>query len=177
MKRSRGYAVVAAMLAATLIPAAAAAVSCVRDDRPLTERLAEFEIVFVGTVTDVADERRAAWFRVEEIWRGPDLDRPVVRGGPGDPGTATSVDRTWEIGQRYLVAPRRAEGGLVDDRCSPTQAWRDELARARPEDARVVGQADTDDRIATAVRRPWTAVVAVALVLAFGGYALWRRHA
>jgi hypothetical protein len=68
---------------------------------------------------------------VEERWRGPELpERVEVRGG-AEPGTATSVDRAYTLG-RYLFVVRSGPGYLVDDVCTPTTVWTDDLARHRP---------------------------------------------
>ncbi len=121
-----------ASLTILLLPTQAACASCIRDDRSLPVEVAEAEIAFVGTVITVANAGRTARIQVEEIWRGPELGgQVVVHGGP-DGEAVTSVDRYWEPGFRYLVFPRRNEGRLEDDACSPTVRWEPQLAALRP---------------------------------------------
>ena len=102
------------------------------------------DIVFVGTVT--ATENRGSWatVMVEEIWRGPDQPAEVlIKGGPGG-NSATSVDRTFEVGVKYLFFPYADPGteplpgavsGLSDNSCTSTTQWSEDLAGLRPSDA------------------------------------------
>lgn len=127
------------LLLALVLPATAADASCLFDDRPVDERLDEFPYVFRGTVTGLGDEGRTASFRVEEVWRGELGPEVVVYGGPAQDGlsgevVATSVDRTWQGDATYLVMARVDDRGLVDDSCSPTREWTDDLAVALPAD-------------------------------------------
>lgn len=96
------------------------------------------EIAFVGTVTATANRGTWATVSVEEVWRGPDQPAEVViKGGP-DGNAATSVDRTFEVGVRYLFFPYTdGASGLADNNCSSTTPWSPELASLRPADARV----------------------------------------
>jgi hypothetical protein len=101
---------------------------------PLEEAILLGEVVFVGTVVGLDNQSRWATVRVEERWRGArDLaDTVQVRGGP-DPGTASSVDRLFSP-TRYLFVVSRGPDYLVDNACTPTTAWRDDLASLRPAD-------------------------------------------
>ena len=96
------------------------------------------DAVFVGTVTSVDNNARWATVSVDEIWSGPDQPAEVVvRGGPGDPGTMSSVDRTYEVGVRYLFAVMIVNGNLEDNACSGTIAVDGiDLDSMRPADAR-----------------------------------------
>ena len=142
----RSWLVAVVVVAAPVLLAGPASASCMLDERSLDERLAEAPIAFVGTVTGVRNADRVARFRVEEIWKGPELPAETVVAGttepeapPGAPVAATSVDRTWSVGVRYLVMPRLADAGeLIDDACSATQEWREEFAASRPADATVL---------------------------------------
>jgi hypothetical protein len=90
------------------------------------------QIVFVGTVGLTTNDGRWAQVRVEERWKGAD-DLPEiveVRGGP-EAGVATGVDRAYLPG-RYLFMVEQGVGYLVDDACSGTTPWTDDLARIRP---------------------------------------------
>lgn len=118
-----------------LSPAGAATASCAMPP-PLEEALAGAPIVFVGTALAVRDGTSAR-FRVEEIWSGPDLEEVVIHGA-GGPDAQTSVDRTWELGRRYLVLPYSESGELRDNSCTQTQPWTEELAVHRPAAARTV---------------------------------------
>ncbi|MFN2557263.1 MAG: hypothetical protein ABR592_10435 [Nitriliruptorales bacterium] len=157
-----------AAISVLLLPTQAACASCVRDDRPLSAKVAESEIAFVGTVITVSNAGRTARMQVEEIWRGSELgEQVVVHGGP-EGRTATSVDRHWEASKRYLVFPRWDEGRLEDDACSPTAPWEPQLAAFRPDHAYPLEPRQHDS---TAERLRALALISVAvivLVLAIG---------
>lgn len=95
------------------------------------------DVVLVGTVTTVVNQARWATVRVEEVWKGPDQPLDViVQGGPGG-NAATSVDRTYVVGTRYLFALSVSDGNLVDNACTATTpADAIDLAGLRPADAR-----------------------------------------
>lgn len=95
------------------------------------------DVVFVGTVTGLANNARWATVRVEEIWKGPDVPAEVVvHGGPAG-NVATSVDRTYTIGLRYLFAVASVDGALEDSACSPTTLEDQiDLDAIRPADVR-----------------------------------------
>jgi hypothetical protein len=95
------------------------------------------DVVFVGTVTDIANNARWATVRVEEVWKGPDQPvQVVVRGGP-EGNVATSVDRTYNIGTRYLFALASVDGALVDSACSGTTGEDQiDIDSIRPDDVR-----------------------------------------
>ncbi|MDP8927742.1 MAG: hypothetical protein M3O70_03970 [Actinomycetota bacterium] len=149
--------------------------SCIRDDRPLSVKVAEAEIVFVGTVLSVADARRTARVHVEEVWRGPELDEQVVVHGGAD-DAFSSVDRHWEPGARYLVFPRQENGRLQDDACSPTIPWEPQLATFRPDDAQPIEP--QSGRVPTTARpTEWVFAGSAVIVLVLGIGWLLRRHA
>lgn len=111
----------------------------------VAEALTNAEIVFVGTVTETSNRSSWATVEVEDIWKGPDVPAVVlVKGGPGG-NAATSVDRTFEVGVKYLFFPYVAnatepalgrgidvEAGLADNSCTNTTPWVPELADLRP---------------------------------------------
>jgi hypothetical protein len=103
------------------------------------------DVVFVGTVASTSNRDLWATVVVEEVWRGPDQPRTVlVKGGAGG-DMMTSVDRTFEVGVRYLFFPSPNADGFSDDACSSTMPWSDELLALRPEDARQpIGAAEPD---------------------------------
>lgn len=136
----RSATVLALLLLATLaLPLTGTSASCLFDDRPVEERIGEFEYVFKGRVAGLRDEDRTARFEVQEVWRGALGPEIVVFGGPEqDAGfgqtVATSNDRAWTGGATYLVFAQSEPRGLVDNACSPTREWSDDLAAARPVD-------------------------------------------
>lgn len=130
----------ASTLTASIVASAAAPAlaSCMMDERPMDQKIAEAEIVFVGTVEALAHSNTTASFEVEEVWKGPALEPTVtVFGGSGQDGMMTSVDRTFEAGQRYLVLPFPDGNRLSDNSCSPTMLWDASLEEFRPDDADV----------------------------------------
>ncbi|MEW5990978.1 MAG: hypothetical protein AB1736_06485 [Chloroflexota bacterium] len=124
-----------AVLVALLAPGAASA-SClppVAGEAPW----ASADVVFLGTVTSLANNDRWATVHVEEVWVGPDQPVDVVvRGGP-EGNTATSVDRTYLLGARYVFGVTVVDGQLQDNACSGTTlAEAVDLAAMRPADVR-----------------------------------------
>lgn len=110
---------------------------------PLRQSLAESDIAFVGTVVALDHDGRTATFRVEDVWKGVLPETVVVHGGPGiaaiekasrkGQGVATSVDRLYSAGTRYLVLPYGRSGHvLLDNACTNTQPYTDDLAGLRP---------------------------------------------
>jgi hypothetical protein len=99
----------------------------------LEEGLAQARVVFVGTVAFLENSNRWAIVNVEERWQGADeLGASVEVRGAGDPGTSTTIDRSYEP-RRYLFAVEKGAGYLVDNACSATTLWTDALARLRPD--------------------------------------------
>jgi hypothetical protein len=141
---SRSIALLAAVIAFLALTQPAAA-SCMTLP-PLEKALAAAPLVFVGTANDTQHEGRTATFDVEEIWKGSVGARVFVNGGPtiremeraeaNGQVAATSVDRTYEQGVRYLVVPFGAKGGvLTDNACSSTQPYTAQLASHAPSGA------------------------------------------
>lgn len=129
--RSSGGLVAVLVVVATVLGVPAASASCAMDERSLDEQLADATVAFVGQVRDVRHDTTAL-ISVEEVWIGQVPEEVTVFGGPDDPGMATSVDRTWQLGTTYLVVPRVVDGDLHDDSCSPTRAWTEDLEGFRP---------------------------------------------
>lgn len=134
------------MLAAlALLASTATALADCMMPPPIQEAITSAEIVFVGTVTATTNRSTWAEVQVEEVWRGPDLPaRVVVKGGP-EGNAATSVDRSFEVGLKYLFFPfvdpdagpiPDQTGGLMDNSCTSTTAWSAELIPLRPADVR-----------------------------------------
>lgn len=112
--------------------AAAAAAACL-PPADLGVAIASGEVVLVGVVDAVENNGRWATVRVEERWHGAEAVGGTVRvrGGP-EPGTATSSDRTFAAGVRYLFVAGAGNGFLVDNLCTVTQPWSPDLAQYRP---------------------------------------------
>lgn len=125
----------AATLAFALPPTTALA-DCMMPP-PVEQAAQTGEIVFVGTVAETSNHNSWASVQVEEVWRGPDQPAAViVKGGP-EGNMATSVDRFFEVGMKYLFFPYADEaGGLADNSCTNTVQWSADLAQLRPADAR-----------------------------------------
>lgn len=119
-----------------LAPAATLA-SC-RAGPDIKAAVASADIVFVGTVTATSKEGTAT-VAVEDVWRGPDQPAQVVLRVGSVGNTATSVDRTVAVGEKYLFVPYlAADGMLADNQCTSTTPWSADLAGLRPAEARVL---------------------------------------
>jgi len=161
--------VVASVAAAVAAPVQA---SCVMPP-PLQEAIRAADVAFVGTVIRVANQDRWATVTVEEVWHGPDLTPIVeVRAGPAG-NTASSIDRTYASGTKYLFTVSAGGGTLIDSSCSSTTEWTADLAQFRPADARsaVSPPVETAPTDTFSILLPLAAVAAVALVV-FGAVAL-----
>lgn len=111
---------------------------------PLTARLSDARVAFVGTVLVTAREQRLALVQVEAVWKGPGLPPVVeVAGGPdllGQPppfagGSATADDRRYRPGERYLFMPISGPPFEESD-CSGTVAYSPAVAAVAPANAR-----------------------------------------
>jgi hypothetical protein len=147
---------------------------------PLPQALAEADLVFVGTVSAVANHDRRATVLVEEIWKGPALVPVVdVRGGGDDESMFTSADRTYTQGVRYLFVLSTDGGPLMDSACSSTQEWSPDLQAHRPSQV-VTTQPDAPTDPASGSSVPLAALAlgltGVAGVALLGGAALLARR-
>lgn len=124
--------------------ASPAAASCA-PPQPLPEAVNTSDLVVVGTVTGTRSGGRIATVTVEDIWRGDADPQIEVAGGPDEPNRATSVDRTYVIGTRYLffilVSAQHDGGGTFgarfeDNNCSDTRPYTADLDQLRPTTAR-----------------------------------------
>lgn len=155
----------------------AALASCVQPPS-MEEALKSAEIVFVGTVTSTANRDTWATVAIEEVWKGSDQPATVpIKGGPGG-NSATSVDRTFQAGAKYLFFPLLSERALVDNSCSSTTPWSEELLALRPSDARqalpgIEGEAGLD--VMGLVAPLGVALVVAAALLAVGLLARGRQ--
>ena len=124
------------MLAAAIVggPAAIPALASCATTPSIDEAVLLGDVVFVGTVTRTENGGRWATVRVEERWSGArSLGDTVEVHGGSEPGTATSIDRTY-VRTRYLFVVRHGDGFLEDDQCTATTTWTPDLARLRPID-------------------------------------------
>lgn len=118
------------MLTVFLLPEAAHASCAVQ--LPLSESLAASSVVFTGSVVSVAAGDRVATVLVDEVWKGGALPEQVeVRGGPGDPQSITSVDRSFVKGDKYLFVPINEAPPFEDNACTATQEYSPGLENAR----------------------------------------------
>jgi hypothetical protein len=115
-------------------PAAAPALASCASPVPIADALQLADVVLVGTVTHAENGGRWVDVKVEERWRsaGSVPDVITVHGGPG-PGSATSIDRAFGT-DRYLFFLTYGPGPeyYVDNACTATTIWTDDLAPYRP---------------------------------------------
>lgn len=114
---------------------------------PRADALARADAVVVGTVTATRSADRIATVTVEDIWKG-NADLVIeVAGGPDSPNMRTSVDRTFEVGTRYLffLLERTAQDSrgtfgafFEDNSCTNTRPYTTDLDTLRPSTARRV---------------------------------------
>jgi hypothetical protein len=139
---------------------------------PIEQELRTADVAFVGIVRATRADATVAIFEVEEVWRGS-LGEAVEVRGLSDDDRPSEDDRTWIVGQRYLVLPMPFEGALVDNICTATTEWREELAELRPADAH-----SPPATPAAESGVPGAVLVAAAafLVLAVVGFIAFRRE-
>jgi hypothetical protein len=137
-------------------------------------------VVFVGTVVELGNGGRYATFAVEEQWKGSVAGEVEVRGGPPPP-SMSSVERTYDLGARYLVTAFEGDSYtgddvLSDNACSGTTPWDESLTQLRPADATVV-ERDQPILPRTNDSAPPYLMIALTTILVAGGclYLLLRR--
>jgi hypothetical protein len=180
--RLRRLRLAAAILPAALwllVPATASA-SCAMPI-PIEQAIRDAQVVIVGTVTSTENMGRWATVAVHEIWKGPDLPATVaVLGGPGA-GVASSIDRSFEAGDRYLmVLSRDGEGRLHDNACSATVEIGPGENELRPAGFRVPATEDASDAgadLSGIVGAGAVALVVAAVLLGAGLLARGRQSA
>lgn len=157
---------VAAALSSSVVLAPEATASCARPP-PLPVVLEDAPVVFLGTVVETANADRWATVDVDEVWKGDVSARVEVRAGPKDPpgplNAASSVDRTFRTGIRYLFVPESATAPYRDSSCTATRRYRSGLGRLRPEDARRSVGPPLEPRGDDASALPWIALAAVVI--------------
>ncbi len=179
MRTQRALILLLVPAAFLVLSATAAVASCAMPEGTLQQRLSQADIVFVGTVTSTMADGRVALVDVESVWNG-DVETPAtVIGGEVAQGVASSVDRSYRDGRRYLFTPyQRDEHGYRDNICTDTREWSNSLEELRPADATPAsGPGDApSDRSGEVVasqpgsrpgnERPWLPWVAAGIVLA-----------
>jgi hypothetical protein len=172
------------LLAVLLLPVAAHASCAVQ--LPLSESLAASSVVFTGTVVSVAGGDRIATVLVDVVWKGGDLPEQVeVRGGPGDPQSITSVDRSFVKGDKYLFVPINEAPPFEDNACTATQEYSPGLENARSLDSSgggAGGQVDppAGDAVSATNEGPSQAMKGLIFAITLGvalavGYVLKRK--
>ena len=143
------------------------------------------DVVVVGTVTATRSRGRIATVHIDDLWKGHLGGKFEVFGGPASDNTMTTVDRTYEVGKRYLLFayepaahgyPSTFGGRYEDNSCSDTQPWTSALRKYRPAGARTIHHETRSTQPSPSLQRagkaahdgrPW--IVVVALALAFAG--------
>jgi hypothetical protein len=121
--RNRVLIALALIAGVIVVPAGAAMAQC-GPSVPVEEYLDRAGVAFVGSVVDRSNRDRTAVMEVLEVWKGDRLpSRVTVSGGPEDVGQQTSIDRTFLLGQIYLVMPANSRSPFYDSLCSGTQLW------------------------------------------------------
>jgi hypothetical protein len=164
-------------LLATLAGPAVVLASCAMPPA-LEQSMQTAEVVFIGTVTSTTNRNTWASVAVDEVWRGPDQPANViVRGGPAG-NAATSVDRAFEPGVKYIFFPYSDEAGLADNSCTNTQPWTDDMAALRPADARppIAGSDNPSAFDLGGVLPPLAVAVVVGVVLLGVGFVARGRQ-
>jgi hypothetical protein len=131
----RRFAPVLALLALPALASQAAA-DC-EPAGPLDEEIPVASVAFVGTVT--ATRGAVAQFAVSEVWAGEVGPAVEIRGiSDNVPGGIGEDDRTWVVGDAYLVVPIVDGPELRDSICTATVEWEPELAELRPATAKIL---------------------------------------
>ena len=141
--------------------------------------IASASVAFVGSVESTSNANRVALVKVESVWRGPNLPTKVmVKGTPAEAAGATSVDRTFATGTRYLFMPINNAPPFEDNSCTATQVYSGAIAGVAPADARPPDPSlNPASMTGTSFPVVWTAAAAVGLAMA-GAIALvlWSRR-
>jgi hypothetical protein len=113
-------------------PAASPALASCAAPVSIPEAMSMADVVLVGTVTGTENDGRWATVRVEERWqtRSSVPDEISVHGGP-EPGARTSIDKVFAPG-RYLFFLTFGRGYFLDNDCTATTPWTQDLAQYRP---------------------------------------------
>lgn len=136
MGRLRLLLILAVLLLANLVRMPTAALASCAVAPQLAAALSDAPAVFVGTVTSLDHAGRVANVHVDDVWKGRVAAVVQVVGTPDLNAGATTVDRYYTIGQKYLFIPFAGGGDrFQDNNCSLTQPYAAGLAADRPSDA------------------------------------------
>jgi hypothetical protein len=163
---------------ATASPATVAVASCVAP-RPLADQIQSAAVVFVGTVVYTSDGDRQAHVKVESIWKGSPLAAYVdVDGSPvSGPFQASSIDRRYQTGVRYLFVLYSASQPFQDNSCSATQQFTPALTTYAPPGAKApLAPTLTEQATNFVVLHFWPLVAALVAIVVLAVIALWRRR-
>jgi hypothetical protein len=187
MGRWRLILVLAVLVLASLVHGPTAVLASCAVTPQLATAIRDAPAVFVGTVTFVDHGGRVATVHVEDVWKGRVAAGVQVVGTPDLNAGATTVDRYYTVGQKYLFVPFAGNGDrFQDNNCTLTQPYATGLAGFRPSDA--VGPPPAPGPSAATAPRPQSVTSSWPL-FAFGGgliflivamlfgIAQWRRHA
>lgn len=109
--------------AVVVLPAGAAYAQC-GPTQTVGDSIARADVVFIGRVVDRSNRDRTAVMDVLEVWKGTGVQSKVtVSGGPSNLSQQTTVDRTFLLGQIYLVIPANGRSPFQDSLCSGSQLW------------------------------------------------------
>jgi hypothetical protein len=186
MGRLRLPLILAVLVLANLVRVPTAALASCAVAPQLATALSNAPAVFVGTVTSVDHAGRVADVHVGDVWKGRVAAAVQVVGTPDLTAGATTVDRYYTVGQKYLFIPFAGGGDrFQDNNCTLTQPYSAGLAGFRPSNAVGPPPAPSPSDAAALPRAPQTSpwapfaigggliVIVVAMLLAI---AQRRRH-
>ncbi len=114
--------------------------------------------------------------KVESIWRGANMLTYVRVIGTPEPGAqATSVDRTYQAGKRYLFVPTNSTSPFEDNTCTDTQPYTAALAAQAPINARAPEPGGDPGPAPWVNQLPWIGAGLI-VVLVAAGAVWWRRR-
>jgi YHS domain-containing protein len=136
MGRFRLLLILAVLVLANLVRGPTGVLASCAVTPQLATAISDAPAVFVGKVTSVDHAGRVADVHVDDVWKGRVAATVQVVGTPDLNAGATSVDRYYDVGQKYLFIPFSGSGnGFQDNNCSLTQPYSAALAGFRPSNA------------------------------------------
>jgi hypothetical protein len=133
MGRLRLLGIFLALALATLVRAPTVVLASCAAIPQLATAISDAPAVFAGTVTSVDHGGRVATVHVQDVWKGRVAADVQVVGTPDLGAAATSVDRIYTAGQKYLFIPFAGSGdSFQDNNCSLTQPYAAGVAAYRP---------------------------------------------
>lgn len=140
---------------------------------PLARAVRDAPVVFVGTVVDLTNADRWATVEVTDVWKGDVAASVEVRGGQADPpgpmNVVSSVDRSYREDKTYLFVLDSGTGeGFLDNACTATTVYEEEMERLRPANAAPPEAASAASPPEAGGGFPWWTVGVLALVVVVG---------